>query len=101
VIRHLGFEIPLYVTQTQGGRLRAPGIGVCHVCLTSKHKVWLIDDHRPICEQCIEVAYAEHGHGLGGQAHPDADPIEVPFETLRKISLTDDFDSAYWNRQIP
>jgi hypothetical protein len=103
VIRHLGFEIPLYVTQLQGRRLRAAGSGVCSECLKPKHRVYLADDPgngRPICSDCVEIIYADKGHGLGGQAHPEEIPVEVVYSHLAKAGLTDDFDTAFWDRQV-
>lgn len=103
MIRFLGFQIPLYVTQLQGRRLRAPGPGVCSECLKAKHKVYIVDDPgngRPICADCLEIIYADKGHGLGGQAHPETEPVEVIYETIAKIGLNDDFDSSFWERQI-
>lgn len=98
--KHLGFEIPLYVTQLQGQRLRAPGMGKCAFCFQTKHKVYLLGDDRPICDQCVEVSIAENAHGLGGQAHPAEQPKEVVWEDLANAGLTDKFDTAFWERAI-
>lgn len=103
MIRHLGFEIPLYVTQLQGRRLRAAGSGVCSECLKPKHRVYVVDDPgsgRPICSDCVEFIYAEKGHGLGGQAHPDQQPTEVVYGHLKNAGLTDTFDTAFWDKHI-
>lgn len=103
MIRHLGFEVPLYVTQLQGRRLRAAGPGVCSECLKAKHRVFVVDspgNGRTICSDCIEVIYADKGHGLGGQPRPTEFPTEVIYAHLARAGLTDDFDIAFWDRQI-
>lgn len=96
--KHLGFEIPLYIP---GARRRWPCSCVkCAFCFQTKHKVYLLGDDRPICDQCVEVSIAENAHGLGGQAHPAEQPKEVVWEDLANAGLTDKFDTAFWERAI-
>ena len=99
--KHLGFEIPLYVTQLQGQRLRAPSMGKCAFCFQTKHRVYLLGDDRPICDQCVEVAIAENRYGDDtDQRRPAEQPKEVIWEDLAYAGLTDKFDTAFWERAI-
>lgn len=96
-VRHLGFIIPLTITQSQGGRFRRPGLGSCAQHLRTCRQVYLMGDDRPICMDAIKQIYAEKAHGLGGQHRPAEKPIEVVHENS---AFPDKFDTAFWERAL-
>lgn len=96
-VKHLGFRIPLTVTLLVDRRATKPGRGKCIVCLHARERVYLLGDNAPLCEDCIALDLAEHGHGLGGQPRPTEHPTEIPYENA---AIKDEFDIAFWERAL-
>jgi len=96
-VKHLGFNIPLTVTQLLGRRANRPGKGSCFRCLRARERVYVLGDGRCLCDDCTVLDLVEHGHGLGGQPRPAEFPVEVIYENA---ATKDKFDIAFWERAL-
>lgn len=81
MVRHLGFEIPLGITNSQGARLRLPTPGMCAECEKPRIRVYVRGDNTRYCVNCIEFDIAEADPSdevKREQRHPELHPTE-PF----------------------